>query len=136
MEYGMRLFVLLVSLLFIPAFVVAEEEGGSEESGIQYMEMKPKFTVNLSEPKKYLMIQVQLLVEDEETVAKIKKHMPALRHELIMLYSGRQSDELQTMQQREALRKETVVVLRKKLDKLEKHNEGFKDAFFTDFIVD
>jgi flagellar FliL protein len=132
----MRLFVLLLSLLFIPAFAVAEEEGGAEESGIQYLEMKPKFTVNLSEPKKYLMIQVQLLVEGGEAIAKIKKHMPALRHELIMLYSGRQSDELQTMEQREALRKETVVVIHKTLDRLEKHSDGFKDAFFTDFLVD
>jgi len=49
---------------------------GAEESGIQYLEMKPKFTVNLSEPKKYLMIQVQLLLEDIDAIAKIKKHMP------------------------------------------------------------
>ena len=135
MEYGMRLLVLLLSLLFIPAFAVAQEEGEADESGIEYLEMNPKFSVNLSEPKKYLMIHVQLLIEGVEAVAKVKKHMPALRHELIMLYSGRQSDELQTMEQHEALRKETVVVIRKKLDKLE-NSEGFQDAFFTDFLVD
>lgn len=129
----MRLFVLLLSFLFIPALAVAKEE---EQSGpvIEYLQMGSKFTVNLEEPRKYLMINVQLLVEGAEAVEKVKKHMPALKHELIMLYSGRSMETLQTSEQREALRQETFTALKQVLEKYE-NSEGFKDVFFTEFLV-
>lgn len=152
----MRLLVMLLSLLFIS--VAAANEGAKEseaEAGVKYIEMTPKFTVNLAEPKKFLLINVQLLVEGAGTIAAVKRHMPALRHELIMLYSGKPSEEIQTMEQREALRKETTEVIRKTLEKMEKgdkghhtaekehseeggagHEEGFKEAYFTEFLVD
>jgi flagellar basal body-associated protein FliL len=55
----MRLFILLFSLLLLPAFASAEEHGGGGEgeaagpAKIQYMEITPKFVVNLIEPKKF-----------------------------------------------------------------------------------
>ncbi|MGZ5009008.1 MAG: flagellar basal body-associated FliL family protein, partial [Methylobacter sp.] len=94
----MRLLIVVLSLLFMSAAVANEGAKESEaEVGVKYMEMTPKFTVNLAEPKKYLLVNVQLLVEGPNTIAAVKKHMPALRHELIMLYSGRPSESLQTM---------------------------------------
>ncbi|MCF7971416.1 MAG: flagellar basal body-associated FliL family protein, partial [Methylococcaceae bacterium] len=68
--------------------------------------MTPKFTVNLAEPKKYLRIDVQLMVEGDKAIEKVKKHLPALRHSLIMLFSGKPAADLQTAEQREALRLE------------------------------
>ncbi|MCX7102701.1 MAG: flagellar basal body-associated FliL family protein [Methylobacter sp.] len=146
----MRLWLLVLSFLFMS--VAAANEGAKEaeaETGPKYMEMTPKFTVNLAEPKKFLLINVQLLVEGASTIEAVKKHMPALRHELIMLYSGRPSDELQTMEQREALRQETTKIIRETLEKMEgdkghgkekkgkaEHEEGFKEAYFTEFLVD
>jgi Flagellar basal body-associated protein FliL. len=154
----MRLWVVVLSLLFMSVAVANEGAKESEaEAGVKYVEMTPKFTVNLAEPKKFLLINVQLLVEGAGTIAAIKKHMPALRHELIMLYSGRPSEALQTMEQREALRQETTAVIRKTLEKMEEgdkghgepaekehseeegkagHEEGFKEAYFTEFLVD
>lgn len=152
----MRLWVVVLSLLFMS--VAAANEGAKEsesESGAKYIEMSPKFTVNLAEPKKFLLINVQLLVEGAGVIEAVKKHMPALRHELIMLYSGRPSEGLQTMEQREALRQETTKVVRETLEKMEggkghhasadkghsedgkaEHEEGFKEAYFTEFLID
>lgn len=149
----MRLLVVVLSLLFMS--VAVAEEGAKEseaEAGVKYIEMTPKFTVNLAEPKKFLLIDVQLLVEGAEAIAAIKKHMPALRHELIMLYSGRPSDQLQTMEQREALRQETTAAIRQTLERMEgdgkehhksghskdkaEHEDGFKEAYFTEFLID
>jgi flagellar FliL protein len=153
----MRLLVVILSLLFMSAAVANEEAKESEaEASVKYLEMTPKFTVNLAEPKKFLLINVQLLVEGAGTIAAVKKHMPALRHELVMLYSGRPSESLQTMEQREALRQETTDVIRKTLAKMaesdkghgeaaeKEHSEegktehagGFKEAYFTEFLVD
>ncbi|MDP3589214.1 MAG: flagellar basal body-associated FliL family protein [Methylobacter sp.] len=156
----MRLWVVVLSFLFMSVAVANEGAKESEaETGIKYIEMTPKFTVNLAEPKKILLINVQLLVEGAGAIEAIKKNMPALRHELIMLYSGMPSDELQTMQQREALRQETTKIIRETLEKMEtakghggsaeeghadehkeegkvEHTEGFKEAYFTEFLVD
>ncbi len=146
----MRL-LLVLSLLFMSVAATANEGAKDAETGAKYIEMTPKFTVNLAEPKKFLLINVQLLVEGAATIAAVTKHMPALRHELIMLYSGRPSEELQTMEQREALRQETTKVIRETLEKMESgngqgsakkehaeagHEEVFKEAYFTEFLVD
>jgi flagellar FliL protein len=132
----MRVFVLLLSFLFAPVLVFANEGKAKESDGpvIEYLEFTPKFTVNLAEPRKYLMINVQILAEGAEAVARIKKHMPALRHELIMLFTGRPSEQVQTMEQREALRQETSVLIHKILDKLET-GDGYRDVFFTEFLI-
>jgi flagellar FliL protein len=130
-----RLLILLFSLLLMPSWAYANEgKSESGEGGMEYLEITPKITVNLAEPRNYLLVNVQLLAEGAEAVEKIRKHMPAIKHELIMLFSGRPSDSLQTMEQREALRKETVAVLQKTLDKYEK-NSGFKDVFFSEFLI-
>lgn len=164
----MRLIVLLLSLLFISSPVFAEEGGGhgggeSSAGGIQYIEITPKFVVNLLEPKKYLSINVQLLIEGAGADALIKKHMPAIKHELIMLFSDRSIESLQSMEQREALRQAAVETIHKTINKAEGVEEealdpatapttghakkdkkkdysklpsgGFKDAFFTEFLM-
>ncbi|MFA5983277.1 MAG: flagellar basal body-associated FliL family protein [Methylococcaceae bacterium] len=132
----MRIFIFLFSLCFFPMAVTANSGGESkeEETGIGYMEIKPKFTVNLAEPRKYLLVNLQLLVEGAEIREKITKNMPAIKHELIMLYSGRASDSLQTVEQREALRKETLESIQKLLEKSGKV-EGLNDVFFTEFLI-
>ena len=129
----MQVLILLLSLTLIPGYAMAEEEEGTEKA-IEYLEMKPKFTVNLAERKKYLMVNVQLMVEGEERIDKIKKHFPALRHQLIMLLSGLPSVELQTVEQREKLRQQALQKMRETLDKYD-NSEGLMDLFFTEFLV-
>lgn len=134
----MRKLILLASLLMMSSLVLASEsEKKTDESAgpvIEYLEMKPKFTVNLAEPKKYLLINIQLLVEGAGAIEKIKKQMPALRHEMIMLLSGMHITDLQTMEQREALRGKTKQVIADALSKTQS-SEGFKDVFFSEFLI-
>lgn len=162
----MRLFLLLFSLFLMSNFAFANEGGGEGEAkgGPSYVEITPKFVVNLLENKKYLSINVQMLIDGAPTEAAIKKHMPAIKHELIMLFSDRSLDSLQTMEQREALRQEMIEAIHKTIDKAEgvdpeaegaEHapvvdaharkdkkkdyshlpSGGFKDAFFTEFLI-
>ncbi len=129
----MRILMLCLSFfVFFNTAYAGDDEGA--EPVIEYIAMTPKFTVNLERPGKYLVINVQLMVEGEKYIEKVKKHLPALRNELIMLYSGRSSTELQTMEQREALRTETKKAIIKALDK-RANSDGFRDVFFTEFLV-
>jgi flagellar FliL protein len=129
----MQNLIILISFFLVPTFVYAEENESTEPT-IEYIEMAPKFTVNLDKRNKYLVINVQLMVEGEKYIEKVKKHLPALRHELIMTYSGRAIADLQTMEQREALRKETKKVITKALEK-HSNSDGFRNVFFTEFLV-
>jgi len=132
----MRKVIFLVALLLTPLISYANSEAKSEEAGpvIEYLEMTPKFTVNLAEAKKYLLVNVQLLVEGAEHVEKVKKHMPRLRHEMIMMLSGMHVADLQTMEQREALRLKTKELITQELTKIQ-NSDGFRDVFFSEFLV-
>jgi flagellar FliL protein len=137
-EETVRTFILLISLMLLPMVAGANsgEKKADESAGpvIEYVEMKPKFTVNLAEPKKYLMLNVQLLVEGAEHVEKVKKHMPVLRHEMIMMLSGMKSTDLQSMEQREALRMKTKQLITDLLTKIQ-NSDGFRDVFFSEFLI-
>lgn len=129
----MRILILCLSFLLVFNTAYAGDDESSEPL-IEYIEMTPKFTVNLDKPNKYLVINVQLMVEGEKYIEKVKKHLPSLRHELIMLYSGLPSAELQTMQQREDLRVESKKMVAKALEKYS-NSDGFRDVFFTEFLI-
>ena len=128
----MQFFIIILIVLVFPVNALAEED--AVEPVIEYLEMTPKFTVNLAERKKYLQINVQLLVAGEDQIENIKKHFPALRHELIMLFSGQSITELQTARQRDKLRTKALAKLTETLAKLDK-SDGLKDVFFTEFLV-
>lgn len=134
----MRKLVLLMGLLAMPllGFANESEKKADESAGpvVEYIEMKPKFTVNLAEPKKYLMINIQMLVEGGEAIEKIKKQMPMLRHEMIMLLSGMHVQDLQGMEQREGLRVKAKQVIGDALNKTHSA-DGFKDVFFSEFFI-
>lgn len=137
-EESVRTFILLISLMLLPMTTWANsgEKKADESAGpvIEYLEMKPKFTVNLAEPKKYLMLNVQLLVEGADHLEIIKKHMPVLRHEMILMLSGMKSEDLQSMEQREALRLKTKQLIIDRLNKIQ-NSDGFRDVFFSEFLI-
>ncbi|MDD2758815.1 MAG: flagellar basal body-associated FliL family protein [Methylomonas sp.] len=130
----MQKLILLVLMSLLPVLGLAKSEEAPQGPVIEYLEMAPKFTVNLAEPRKYLMVNIQLLVEGAEAVENVKKHMPMLRHEIIMMLSGMHVADMQTMEQREALRIKTKEMLTQSLEKIHK-SEGFTDVFFSEFLV-
>ncbi|WP_419621972.1 hypothetical protein, partial [Thiolapillus sp.] len=69
----MHILVLLLSMVFLPGFAAAEEEEVAAPA-LEYLEMTPKFTVNLQGRKKYLLVDVQLLVEGDTQIETVKKH--------------------------------------------------------------
>ncbi len=125
--------LLIIAFLSFSGFIYAGEDE-AQEPVLEYLEMSPKFTVNLAERKKYLLVNVQLMVEGAEAVEKIKKHFPVLRHQLIMFFSGRFAAELQTSTQREKLRQGALETIREALDKYD-NSDGLRDLFFTEFLV-
>lgn len=128
----LRLILLMISLWFTPLLAQASSE--EAEPVIEYLEMGPKLAINLAEYKKYILVDIKLMVEGEEAIDKIKLNMPALRNALILLYSDLAIADVQTMEQREALRLKSKEEIRITLDKYA-NSKGFRDIFFTEFFV-
>ncbi len=130
----MRIFLLVLSFLLLPNYVFAGDEEVVEPT-VEYLEMTPKFTVNLAEPRKYLRINVQIMVEGDKAIEKVKKNFPALRNALIMKFSGLSAKDLQTVEQREQLRVDALKEIKVALVKYANNADGVRDLFFTEFLV-
>lgn len=131
----MPIILLLLSLFCLSENAYAKPPGITE-SGIEYLKMYPRFIVNLAgQPRKYLRIDVEVMVEGHYAVLKVKKHFPAIRHGLIILFSEMTETGLQTQKQREKLREDALVIVKKTLDKYAKNSDGVRDVFFTEFLV-
>ncbi|MEW6692315.1 MAG: flagellar basal body-associated FliL family protein [Pseudomonadota bacterium] len=94
--------------------------------------------VNLADTTEadFLQVEVQILTTNPELEAKVKAHMPALRHALLTLFSQQKSPELKTAQGREQLRQQALAEVRSVLEKQAKVDpEDVGDLLFTNFIM-
>lgn len=128
----------LTFLLLVCGPGLSANEGGGEKEGAaavgpQYVPLEPVL-VNLEGRRHYLRVVIQLLMLDGAGAEKVGEHMPAVRHCLIMLLSGRNPDEVTAMPEREKLRVQAREEVRKVLERYHA-GKGVKDLFFTDFMV-
>jgi flagellar protein FliL len=132
---GMMMGVLLG--LAVPS-IHAKEGGGeggekSSEAGPQYVPLD-SVLVNLDGRRHYLRVDIQILVESGEQAEKIKTHMPAIRDKLILLFSGRNPEQISEVPEREKLRQSAKSEIQKVLERYHA-GKGLKDVFFTDFMI-
>jgi len=125
-------------LLVLFSLALGANEGGGEKegggiAGPQYVPLEPVL-VNLDGRRHYMRVVIQVLMEDAGSAEKLGSHMPAIRHSLIMLLSGRNLDQVSTVQERESLRVQAREEVRKVLEPFHA-GKGVKDLFFTDFMV-
>lgn len=103
----------------------------------QYIEMKPGFTVSFGTTGKigYLKAGVSLRVANAAAPA-VELHMPAIRHELLMLFSRQTPEALVAPEKREPLRLEALEAMRKLLvDAAQVKPEEVEDLLFTEFFT-
>ena len=90
----------------------AEDEEVAEEvvplAPAIYFQMTPNFTINfnINGRQRFLQAEVTLMYRDPVLEPVLKLHMPAIRNGLVMLFSNKNFDELQTPEGKENLRKE------------------------------
>lgn len=132
----MRYLAFILSILLSANLAYAEEDEDKETgTDVQYLEIKPKFIVNLQGKRRsYMRADIQILVAGQDHAEKILKHAPAIRHAMLMLFSGYSAKELATAEQREALRKNALNEVRETLNKYA-DSDGLRDLFFTEFLV-
>ncbi len=132
----MRYIAILLAFLTLSfgGFSYAEDEENKEEKpNIEYIPLTPDLTVNLLGKRHYLRTSVQLLAEGDNAEI-VKRHIPAIRHTLIIELSNLEHEKLLNIKKREKIRKKAVKTIQEVITELE-GNGAIKDLFFTTFIV-
>jgi len=127
--------LLLLVLWLLPVATLASsadtEAPADEVRDFEYIAMSPPFVVNVGGTGRigFLKIEVSLRA-NKQAASLVQHHMPALRHELIMLFSRQDPDALDSPEQREALRLEALGAVRHAAG-----SDGVQDLLFTSFIA-
>ena len=114
MSIARRACLMLLCLLPLLAQAKSAEKAEQGGPGFEYIEMQPAFVVNFGTTGRigYLKTDVSLRVSAQAAGA-VELHMPALRHELIMLLSSQSAEALAAPEQREALRLAALEAVRR-----------------------
>jgi flagellar FliL protein len=132
-------FLLVLILLLSIQPVFAQDEEAEEGEGVPkasiYMDLKPAFVVNYGGVGKlrYLKTNITLRLESQGN-ASIRRHMPYIRHTLVMLLTKSTDDDMSSMEGKELLRQKALDAIRDLL--VEEEGEHFvKDLLFSSFIL-
>lgn len=139
---------LLTLKIFSPAPTGTALEGEKKPSLAPaiYFDMAPNFTINfnVNGRQRYLQAAITLLHRDPALNELLKLHMPAIRNGLVMLFSSKSFDELQTSEGKETLKFEALEIinnqLRKEQEALAARGESpsasrVEEVLFTNFVM-
>lgn len=131
--------VLVLGLLPLAALASAsaEKKEDANPRGFEYVALEPPFVVNFGTEGRvaYLKADVSLRVATPAAEA-VTVHMPAIRHELIMLFSRQTPEALAGAETREALRAEALEAVRALLVEAGGIKaDQVQDLLFTSFLT-
>lgn len=104
-----------------------------------YLAMDPPFVVNFQHrgTLHYLQLEMQMMYHDQTIIDRILENMPAVRNDLILLFSNQEFDKLITAEGKEELRKEIVVAVNNAAevepDTLTGKSDG--EVYLTHFVM-
>ena len=117
-----------------------EEEGDTNPDGTprvaMYMDFEQPFVVNFQDEGqlRYLQITISVMTKNPKVVEEMKRHMPLIRNNLVMLFSGQTHEGIISREGKEKIRKEAEAEVQKIL-KEQTGNSGVKALYFTSFVM-
>lgn len=122
-----------LALLFSWTFGLnAYAEGGKESGNGAYEKLEP-FTVNLVGLKQMIQVSLTLKLAKPEAGEKVKLYMPVIRHEMIILLSGKTAEQIGKSEGKQRLIAETKAAVNKAIELDAK--EGIADVLFEQIII-
>jgi flagellar FliL protein len=118
---------------------VDEEVEEAEEVKVEsaYISLGAPLVLNLSSPQSrntYLQLTADVLIKDADSEDIIKTHIPAMRHQLIVLLSEQPAKDMKSPGKREEIRKTATVKIQTLIAELS-NNEDIGDVLFSSFLV-
>jgi flagellar FliL protein len=109
------------TLVMMALCVNAHAAGSGGGSVSPYLNLKPAFVVNLagkSSDVRYLQVEVTLKLADVNDTATVQKHMPMIRHRLVLLFSSLSFSEISSSQGKVKLTAEVLKEVKEGLKKM------------------
>lgn len=133
---GMRTAGLVLMLSLISHGVRAEDPPPAPT--VTYTNMQPAFVVNIGTSQtarlSFAKVEVALRIDTATEAPRVEKHMPALRHALVMLLSKQSPDQLGGPDGQENARLEALQAVQALLT-AEEGAPLVSDLLFTSFVV-
>jgi len=102
-----------------------------------YYKFDPAFVVNFGGEgsARYLQVTVEAMTRDAAAVETLKNIDPAIRNDLVILFSGQDNATLISADGKEKLRAATLAIIRKVLDSEGGNGKLIEAVYFTSFVI-
>jgi len=130
------------TLFFTGAFSGGDEQAETAKNEkkapkqAQYLSLDPPFVVNFESQNqvRFLQIAVEVMSREATVLESVKLHMPAIRNNLVLLFSSQDAAAVGTREGKEQLRVATLQEINKILRK-ETGEAGLEAVYFTSFVM-
>ena len=129
------LLMVFLGALLQPAWAADEPVEGAEDDYVNYIELKP-FVSNFVSPGKLRFLKCEITIQVTSPAAHhaVNYHKPEVRHEILMLLSSEEEEQLKTVDAQHLLAQEALQKVQQVL--LAEEGEAFvADLFFTSFVL-
>ena len=130
----------LIAALFFaihPVCWAADEEVTPVEAIPDYVSLGDAMVLNLSSGNRqlsFLQLKADVLVNNDDAKDAVKSHIPAIRHQLIVLLSEQTVMDMKTPGKREEVRQQATQNVRDVMEKLA-DNKDIEEVLFSTFLV-
>jgi len=112
-------------------------EAAAHRAAAIYYKFDPAFVVNFGTEgnTRYLQITLEAMSRDPAVIEQIKSNEPAIRNDLVLLYSAQQYESLVAPEGKEKLRQATLDAVRKVVSAEGAKGEAVEGVYFTSFVI-
>ena len=112
------------------------EDKSDKPAPANYVSLDPPFVVNFegNSSARFLQINVEVMSRKVEYAEHIKKHMPVIRNNLVLLFGSQTYDKVSTLKGKEELREKALAEVQKILED-ETGDTGVEALYFTSFVM-
>ncbi len=136
---GLLLLIVVVALAATPTRAAAASEDPEEEPAeAGYLKLHPDFIVNLrstGEPR-VLLATIQVMSRDAATLAGAKHHLPALRHQVLLLLGDQSYPDIRSPDAQRELQGEALEALNGVIASEMGTGHTLEGLYFTNFIIE
>jgi flagellar FliL protein len=120
-----------------PEGAAASNKPAAPHAAPIYYKFDPAFVVNFGGEgsARYLQVTVEAMSRDVPAVENLKNTEPAVRNDLVMLFSGQDNATLMSVEGKEKLRAATLATIRKVLDDEGGNGKLIEAVYFTSFVI-
>jgi flagellar FliL protein len=132
-----KILITLLLLLASPVLIAAEDDTATTEITPGYIPLGKPMVLNLATTGRrltFLQVTGDVLVRDESKKDEVEVHVPAIRHELILLLSEQDATDMKSPVKREEVRKQATANVKERIKQLVGSDE-VSEVLFSTFLV-